>query len=126
LNEGNRHLADVARVANQIGLPLIVLGELYYGFFLGTKKEQNLGELNRFVSLPRVEILHLDQATARVFGEIATQLRLAGRPIQQDDMWIAALCKQHDYTLATADAGFASVTGLEIVSFSGGPSSSDR
>ncbi len=32
-------------------------------------------------------------------------------------MWIAALCKQHGYTLATADKDFEAITGLELATF---------
>lgn len=35
----------------------------------------------------------------------------------QDDMWIAALCKQYGYALATADKAFGAITGLELISF---------
>jgi len=95
----------------------IVLGELYYGIFLGSKQRENLSNLNRLLALPRVELLHVDEVTAKLFGEIATELRRVGRPIQQDDMWIAALCKQHGYMLATADKDFDAITGLELISF---------
>jgi predicted nucleic acid-binding protein len=96
-------------------MPITVLGELYYGIFLGGKQEQNLLNLNRLLALSRVELLHIDEITAKLFGEIATQLRQTGRSIQRGDMWIAALCKQYGYTLATADRDFDTVTGLELV-----------
>lgn len=78
------------------------------GFVLGwhfpwRKAGKNLSNLNRFLALPRVELLHIDEIITKLFGEIVTQLRQTGRPIQQDDMWIAALRKQYGYTLATAD-----------------------
>lgn len=117
LDDGNPKLSKHIKLANQLGLPIIVLGELYYGIFLGSKQESNLLNLNRFLALPRLELLHIDNATARIFGEIASELRHNGKPIQQDDMWIAALCKQHGYTLATADKGFTEITGLEILGF---------
>ena len=117
LDDGNAKLSALVRTVPRIGLPVIVLGELYYGIFLGGKREKNLSNLNRFLALPRVELLHIDETTTKLFGEIATQLRQGGRPIQQDDMWIAALCKQYGYTLATADKDFDAVTGLEITSF---------
>lgn len=117
LDDGNAKLNSLIKTVPQIGLPVIVLGELYYGIFLGGKREKNLSNLNRFLALPRVELLHVDETTTKLFGEIATQLKQSGRPIQQDDMWIAALCKQYGYTLATADKGFDAVTGLEIISF---------
>ncbi|HUB94044.1 MAG TPA: type II toxin-antitoxin system VapC family toxin [Verrucomicrobiae bacterium] len=117
LDDGNARIGSFTKTAPQIGVPIIVLGELYHGIFLGGKREENLLNLNRFLALPRVELLHIDEITAKFFGEIATQLRQGGRPIQQDDMWIAALCKQYGYALATADRDFDNVTGLEVVSF---------
>jgi predicted nucleic acid-binding protein len=117
LGDGNAKLAEQVRATAQIGVPIIVLGELYYGIFLGGKQEENLSNLNRFLASPRVDVLQIDELTAKFFGEIATELRRAGRPIQQDDMWIAALCKQHGYALATADKDFEAITGLELISF---------
>lgn len=117
LDDGNNKLSGYVKTTSQLGLPITVLGELYYGIFLGNKQENNLLNLNRFLALPRIELLQIDRATARIFGEIATELRKKGKPIQQDDMWIAALCKQHGYTLATADKGFVEIAGLELLSF---------
>ena len=117
LDDGNPKLSVHVKATANLGLPITVLGELYYGIFLGTKKEDNLLNLNHFLSLPRLELLHINEATARIFGEIASELRRKGKPIQQDDMWIAALCKQYNYALATADKGFAEIAGLEILSF---------
>ena len=117
IDDGNIKLSNLVKTVPQIGMPITVLGEIYFGIFLGGKQEQNLSNLNRFLALPRVELLHVDEITAKLFGEIATQLRRNGRPIQQDDMWIAALCKQYGYTLATADKDFGAITGLELISF---------
>lgn len=117
LDDGNAKLGDLIRSVAQVGVPITVLGELYYGIFLGEKQDRNLSNLTRFLASPRVELLHIDEITAKLFGEIAMQLRQSGRPIQQDDMWIAALCKQYGYALATTDKDFSAVTGLELVSF---------
>lgn len=117
LDDGNSKLGDLINSVPQIGIPITVLGELYYGIFLGGKQDKNLSNLNRLLALPRVELLHIDEITAKLFGEIAAQLRQHGQSIQQDDIWIAALCKQYGYTLATADRDFDAVTGLELVRF---------
>lgn len=117
LDDGSPKLRIHANAAAQLGLPIIVLGELYHGIFLGTKQEKGLLTLNRFLSLPRLEVLNINDSTARIFGEIASELRHKGKPIQQDDMWIAALCKQYGYMLATADKGFSEVAGLEVLNF---------
>jgi predicted nucleic acid-binding protein len=108
-------LAEHVRRAELIGLPIIVLGELWFGFINGTRMQQNSERLARLLATPRVHVLHLDEQTARTFGEIATQLRRDGASIQQNDIWIAALCKQNGYTVATLDRGFQQVVGLETL-----------
>jgi predicted nucleic acid-binding protein len=70
-----------------------------------------MANLRRFLASPRVEILHVDDNTPKLFGKIAAEFHKAGQPIHQDDMWIAALCKQYGYALATTDAGFAAIMG---------------
>lgn len=117
LGEGNQQLAEEARTAEAVGLPMIVLGELWFGFMNGTKLRQNAATLERFLATPRVRVLALDRQTTRVFGEIATSLRQAGIAIQQNDIWIAALCKQNGFALATRDRGFQHVLGLEVIEF---------
>jgi tRNA(fMet)-specific endonuclease VapC len=117
IEDGNQQLAARLRASSSIGLPVIVLGELWAGFFGGSKVEENTARLQRFLSTPRVELLDITDETARLFGEIAATLRQVGKPIQQNDIWIAALCKQYGYVLATADVGFRNITGLEIFTF---------
>jgi predicted nucleic acid-binding protein len=117
LGAGNRQVAEEARAAEMVGLPAIVLGELWFGFMNGTKLRQNAATLERFLATPRVHVLELDRQTTRAFGEVATQLRQAGLAVQQNDIWIAALCKQHGFALATRDRGFQHVLGLEVIEF---------
>jgi predicted nucleic acid-binding protein len=115
LGEGEPHIAEDVRRAEIVGLPVVVLGELWFGFMNGSKLRQNTDILERFLATPRVQILQLGEQTTRVFGEIATLLQQAGVAIQQNDIWIAALCKQHGFALATRDRGFQHVLGLEII-----------
>jgi tRNA(fMet)-specific endonuclease VapC len=117
LGEGDKALAAEVRRAEAIGVPIIVLGELRYGFMNGSKLHENTSTLERFLATPRVAILHVTDETTWLFGEVATLLRRSGRPIQQDDMWIAALCKQHGHTLATRDRGFEHVVGLDVFDY---------
>lgn len=115
LQEGNPQLSEAIRRSGTVGLPIIVVGELRFGFMNGTRLHENTVILERFIASPRVQILQLDDQTTRQFGEIATLLRKAGVSIQQDDIWIAALCKQYDFSLATRDRGFHHVLGLNVL-----------
>ena len=115
LGEGDPRLVEGVRRAEVVGLPIIVLGELWFGFMNGSKLHHNTAILERFLATPRVQVLQLDEQTVRTFGEIATLLRQAGIAIQQNDIWIAALCKQHGFVLATRDQGFQHILGLEVM-----------
>ena len=43
---------------------------------------------------------------------VKNRLREVGRPIPDNDVWIAATARSHDLVLVTRDAHFASVEGL--------------
>jgi tRNA(fMet)-specific endonuclease VapC len=115
LGEGSPSLTEDVRGAEAIGLPSVVLGELWFGFMNGSKLRQNTETLERFLATPRVQVLQLSEQTTRVFGEVAALLRRGGIAIQQNDVWIAALCKEHGFALATRDQGFQHVLGLEVI-----------
>lgn len=117
LYDGNKNVARLVRTATEIGIPVVVIGELLFGIFNGSRQAESQEVLRKFVSRDRVQILHITTETARLFGEIATELKKAGKPIQQNDIWIAALCKQHGYTLLTPDGGFSHIVGLDVISF---------
>jgi len=118
LLKGNLGVADMARKAVDIGIPLPVLGEIHYGIFDGTKSVENVNKLQKFLSTDRVNVLDINENTALLFGEIATELKRVGKPMQQNDIWIAAVCKQYDYTLLSNDRGFSEIIGLKLMVFS--------
>jgi predicted nucleic acid-binding protein len=118
LHDGNPALVRYLDRADAAGLPVVVVGELYYGFLNGSRFAENEAALNAFLATEQVKILHISEATARLYGEVAAQLRRNGTPIPQNDVWIAALCKEHGYTLATRDRGFFNVLGLPVIDYS--------
>ncbi len=99
-----------------IYMPFVVLGELHYGFYNGTKAQENLRVLADFLSTPRVKVLQPTENTPRLFGEVSAELAQKGKPMQTNDIWIAALCKEANYTLLTADKGFNNIAGIKIIS----------
>jgi tRNA(fMet)-specific endonuclease VapC len=102
------------RAAREIHLPLIVLGELLAGFAAGTRAAKNREELARFTGSPRVSVLKPDEGTARHYADIFAALRLRGTPVPTNDLWIAALARQHGLSLMTFDAHFQWVPRLAV------------
>ncbi len=94
----------------RISIPIIVIGELYAGAEHSGRIEANIQRTDQY--LAGANILFCDVQTARQYAKIVQQLRKKGRPIPQNDMWIAALAMQHQLTLITRDAHFNQIDGL--------------
>jgi len=89
-----------------------VLGELYYGARKSAHAAANLARIEQFAA--SVQVLSSDADTAELYGKIRDRLRLKGRPIPENDIWIAAVALQHGLPLATRDDHFNEVDGLRI------------
>jgi tRNA(fMet)-specific endonuclease VapC len=96
-------------------LPSTVLGELYYGARKSSQATANFARIEQLAAA--VAILPCDATTARLYGEIKASLRLKGRPIPENDIWIAAVAQQYGLSLATRDEHFNQVTGLAVESW---------
>lgn len=94
-------------------LPLPVVAELTYGALKSQRIEQNLDRIYFLVS--RSHVLEMDLETANVYGKVRLTLKLAARPIPENDVWIAASCIQHALPLATNEEHFKAVDGLALV-----------
>lgn len=98
--------------AGQVFVPTTTLGELYYGARCSSRIHRNLERVNRFVVTSRV--LGCDGNTSRHYGIVKSRLRQKGRPIPENDIWIAALARQHELTVATRDRHFEAVDDVEL------------
>jgi tRNA(fMet)-specific endonuclease VapC len=94
-----------------IVLPSIVLGELYYGAFKSMKTGENLRKINRLVA--EKIILSCDAGTAYEYGRLRNEQRMKGKPLPENDLWIAALAMQHNLIMASRDKHFADIDGLK-------------
>jgi tRNA(fMet)-specific endonuclease VapC len=95
-----------------IFLSSTVLGELYYGARKSGRPTSNLSRLDEFAA--SVAVIACDGVTAKFYGQIKDGLRLKGRPIPENDIWVAAVAIQYGLPLATRDQHFREVDGLLI------------
>ena len=92
-------------------LPVPVIGELRYGALNSKRRTDNLAEVERLVA--RCHTLDITAATAAVYAGLRLHLKEKGKPIPENDLWIAALCVEHQVPLATLDRHFELIEGLE-------------
>ena len=101
--------------AEIIHVPTTVLGELYAGFCLGSRYEDNCRDLEAFLELPGVQIATPSQDVAERYGYLVRDLRQQGTPIPTNDLWIAAAALETGARLVSYDAHFQHVPGLIVI-----------
>jgi tRNA(fMet)-specific endonuclease VapC len=104
---------DRLATAEAVFVPVVALGELYYGARKSGRVEQNLERIDEFAAA--ATLLDCTQATAQHYGEIKNGLLAKGRPIPENDIWIGAVGMQHSLTVATRDHDhFSQISGLGL------------
>lgn len=113
--DGDLRLKPILRQASRLAIPVIVLGEYRYGIAnsrVGIRYEKWL-----IKTASACRILHIDEETAAEYAQIRGELRRAGRPIPSNDVWIAALARQHAMPVLSRDAHFDVVPRLDRISW---------
>jgi tRNA(fMet)-specific endonuclease VapC len=108
-------ILDRMQAAEAFFIPSIVLGELYFGARKSGKPAQNLKQINELAA--KTAILDCNAETAQQYGQLKDNLRRKGRPIPENDIWIAAIAVQYNLTLITRDAHFNQVDNLLITTW---------
>ncbi|MEH2061205.1 MAG: type II toxin-antitoxin system VapC family toxin [Nostoc sp.] len=73
----------------QVFIPSIAVGELYYGARKSRRSKENLERIEEFIA--NSTVLGCDVETARHYGNVKNNLRLKGRALPENDIWIAAV-----------------------------------
>ena len=106
-------VTELLRKAEQLHLPLVVYGELYFGALKARNSSRRLRELEEFLSI--VTLIRPNQETAEIYSEIRLQLSLIGKPIPENDLWIAATAKQYELPVMTNDQHFKLIEGVNLI-----------
>lgn len=97
--------------AHEVFIPSIAIGELCYGARKSRRTEANLVKVDELVA--NSTVLVCDAETAQIYGDLKNKLRLKGRPLPENDIWIAALTLQHNLILVTRDAHFQEIETIQ-------------
>lgn len=101
--------------ASEVFIPAIVIGELFFGAAKSGRPAENRAKVERFAA--GSAILACDTSVAREYGRLRQCLREKGRPIPENDLWIAATAAQHGLVLVTRDQHFLDVDGLALATW---------
>jgi predicted nucleic acid-binding protein len=106
-------IREVLSEADRHALPVIVVGEYRFGLLRSRSQRELEPLLDRLVL--ESELLVVDDATTRHYAQLREGLRRRGKPLPENDVWIAALSVQHRLAIATLDVHFDAVAGVTRV-----------
>ncbi len=101
---------EIVSGARELAIPVIVAGEFAFGAAQSRHREAYERSLQRM--LDRCTVLDIGIETARHYAAIRLELKSAGKPIPANDVWIAALSRQHAIPVMSRDSHFDFVGGL--------------
>ena len=110
----NRTVAQKLQNLDEVFIGSTVIGELYFGAYASARISGKTGEIEDF--LKNCTIVLVTPATANLYGRIKANLKAKGKPIPENDTWIAALAIEHNLPLYTTDNHFSDIEGLLLLS----------
>jgi tRNA(fMet)-specific endonuclease VapC len=96
-----------------IYLPITVCGELLFGAKNSAKSRENEQKCHGFIS--NCNLLNINELIAEEYADTRKKLKDKGKPIPENDIWIAATCIVNNIPLATLDSDFKHITNLILV-----------
>ncbi|MDQ1352803.1 MAG: tRNA(fMet)-specific endonuclease VapC, partial [Acidobacteriota bacterium] len=108
----NKSIVEKIETLEEVYIPVTVIGELYFGAFKSQKIEKNLESISNL--LDTANVLDDNAETAKVYGEIKNNLKKKGKPIPENDIWIAAIARYNALTLLTNDEHFKEISDLTV------------
>ena len=96
----------------EICLPTIVCGELLFGATISGNPTKNHSKVIDFIDRSRILVVNLD--VAQRYAEVRKHLQIKGKPIPENDIWIAATAQAYGLKLITRDQHFANIEFLDM------------
>jgi len=99
--------------ADQMAIPVIALGEYRYGI----AQSRNRATYETWLAglLQDCFVLDITEPTTQHYAEIILELKRKGKPIPTNDLWIAALCRQHSLPVLSRDRHFDLIAGIKRI-----------
>jgi len=101
------------RLAEQLCISSITLGELYYGAEKSARRLENLEAIEQFGA--RLDVLSFSPKAAAHYGQIRAELERLGTPVGSHDMLIGAHARAEGMTVVTNNSReFSRMPGIRI------------
>jgi tRNA(fMet)-specific endonuclease VapC len=113
--DGEASAMQLVAGADRVAIPVIVLGEYRMGIAQSRHRASYENWLREWIAA--VTVLDIDDRTTLSYSAIGLELKKKGKPIPTNDLWVAALCRQHSMPLLSRDRHFDLVPELRRLSW---------
>ena len=103
-------IAMVLSGADRVWIPVVALGEYRYGIERSRHRDRYKIWLEAFIA--DCTVLDVVLETSFHYAELVAEVRRVGKPIPTNDLWIAALSRQHALPLLSRDHHFDVIPAL--------------
>ncbi len=107
---GDSGILKVLEKATRICVPVPALAEFRFGVWQSRKRSVMESWMRE--ALTSTDILGVDDATTFHYADLRLALKTAGTPIPMNDLWIAAIARQHRLPVVSLDSHFDVVPDL--------------
>ena len=102
-----------AHRVSDLAMSVVTLGELRHGAEKSQARDKALASLTQLEA--SIQVAPLTETAGRHYGQIRAHLEAQGRPIGNNDLWIAAHARAEGWILVTNNAReFERVEGLVV------------
>lgn len=106
-----KHIHDAIQIS------AVTLMELYYGAYKSQKVESNLAKIKKIENA--LEIISVNRESVEIFGLLKSNLEMAGTPLDDFDLILAATALSHNLILVSNnERHFKRIKGLKIDNWS--------
>jgi tRNA(fMet)-specific endonuclease VapC len=109
----NPGLLNIIGAADEIMLSFVSVAEFRYGLLGSSRPDPGLQLIRRLEKT--VPVFFPNEETVRHYAWISDHLKRKGRPIPQNDVWTAALARQHSLAVLSNDQHFDFVDGVQRI-----------
>ncbi|MBO9565023.1 MAG: type II toxin-antitoxin system VapC family toxin [Niastella sp.] len=113
LFKGDQRVLTFLDEQQNVFIAAAVLAELYLGAYRSGNEQKHIEQIRTF--LLKCTVLSADQTTAESCAKVKTALLKKGKPIPENDIWIAATALQYNLPLYTNDKHFSEVDNIVLI-----------
>lgn len=113
--DGDPNIESILHRAQQLAIPVIVLGEYRYGIAQSRYRSRYENWLSALTE--NCLVLPISELTAIEYAKVRGELKRGGHPIPANNAWIAALARQDRMPVISRDEHFAMVPHVQRIAW---------